>query len=48
MDVCASRPSGLKYKLVCHFELAVDMVRDGIKEFVYDMVGPTFLKGDLV
>ena len=30
----------LKYKMVCHFKLAVDIVENGIREFVYDMDKP--------
>ena len=40
--------SELKYKLVCSFKLAVDMVRGGIREFVYDADRSTFLKSDLM
>ena len=36
-DVATRRLSGLKYKLICHFKLAVDMVGGGIREFVNDM-----------
>ena len=36
-DVNTRRLSGLKYKLVCHFKLATDMVENGIREFVYHM-----------
>jgi hypothetical protein len=35
----------LKYKLVCCFKLAVDLV---IREFVYDMDGSLFLERELV
>ena len=31
------RLSGLKYKLVCHFKLAVVIVEGGIREFMYDV-----------
>ena len=31
MDVNVRRWFGLKYKLVCHFKLAVDMVGGGIR-----------------
>ena len=37
LDVDTRRLSGLKYKLICHFKLAVDMVGGGIREFVNDM-----------
>ena len=34
---------------VCHFKLAVDIVGDGVREFVYDVDGPrTFLKREEV
>jgi hypothetical protein len=33
LDVDTGRLSGLKYELVCLFELVSDMVRDGIREF---------------
>ena len=42
--VGTGRLSGLKYKLVCHFKLAADMVGGGIREFVNDVDGPAFLK----
>ena len=35
-DVDTRRLSGLKYKLICHFKLVVDMVGSGIREFVND------------
>ena len=38
----------MKNKLVCYFNLAMDMVRCGIREFVGDMAGPEFLKRELV
>jgi hypothetical protein len=28
--------------VVCLFKLAADMVRDDVREFVYDVDGPTF------
>ena len=34
----------LKYKLMCHFKLAADMVR----EFVNDTDGPAFLERELM
>ena len=36
-DVGTGRLSGLEFMLVCYFELAMDMVRGGIREFVYDV-----------
>jgi hypothetical protein len=44
LDANTGNLSGLKYKLVCHFKLVADMVR----EFMYDMVRSAFLKRDLV
>jgi hypothetical protein len=44
LDVDTGRLSGLKYKLICCFKLAANMVRCGIKEFVNDMNRPAFLK----
>jgi hypothetical protein len=38
----------LKYKLVYCFKLVLDMVEDGVREFVYDMEGPAFLKRELM
>ena len=34
--------------LVCHFKLVADMVETGIREFMYDTDGTTFLKRGLV
>ena len=48
MDVNIRRLSGLKYKLVCHFKLAVDKIGRGISDFMYDADGPAFLKKKLV
>ena len=48
MGVYARRLSGLRYKLVCHLKLAVDIVGGDVREFVYDADGPAFLKGELV
>ena len=31
-------------QVVCHFKLATDMVKSGIKEFAYDADGPAYLK----
>ena len=44
IDVDSRWLSGLKYKLVCCFKLAVDMVGGGIREFVYDKERQTFLE----
>ena len=40
--------SGLKYKLICCFKLASDMVRGGIWKFVNDTGGPAFLERELM
>ena len=37
LDVDTGRLLGLKYKLVCCFKLAADMVGGGIREFVNDL-----------
>jgi hypothetical protein len=42
--VDTGRLSRLKYKLICHFKLVVDMVR----EFVNDTVGPAFLEREVM
>ena len=42
------RLSGLKYELVCNFELAADMIRSGVREFVNDAGGPAFLEWELM
>ena len=47
-NVDTGRLTGLKYKLICHFKLAVDMVGDGIREFVNDMDEPAFLERELM
>ena len=39
---------GLKYKSICHFKLVADMVGGGVREFVYDVDGPAFLKRELM
>ena len=44
MDVYARKLSGLEDKLACHFKLVTNMVRDGIKESMYDADGQTFFK----
>jgi hypothetical protein len=38
----------LKYKLIYHIELAVDIVRSGIREFVCDVDGSAFLKREIM
>jgi hypothetical protein len=38
----------LKYKLICCFKLAVDMVGGGIQEFLNDMDGPAFPERELM
>ena len=48
MDVYAGRLFGLKEKLVCHFKLAADIVRGGIKKFVNDVNKPAFLEKELM
>ena len=40
--------SGLKYKLISHFRLTVDMVGSGIWEFVNDTDRPAFLERKLM
>ena len=47
-DVDTGRLSGLKYKLLHLFKLAVDMVRGGIQEFVNDTNGPAFLEREVM
>ena len=47
-DVDIRRLSGLKFKLVCHFELAVDLVRGGIREFLNDTGRLAFLERELM
>ena len=48
MDVYARRLPGSKYKLVCHFKLTADMVGGCVRQFMYDVDGPAFLKRELV
>ena len=43
-DINTRTQSGWKYKLLCHFKLAVDM--EGVAQ--YDADGPAFLKRELV
>ena len=38
----------MKYKLICHFKLAKDMVEGGIREFVNDAERPAFLERELM
>ena len=38
----------MKNKLVCHFKLVADMIRSGIREFVYDRDEITILERELV
>ena len=47
-NVDTRRLSGLKYKLIYHFKLAMDMVRDGIREIVNDTDRPAFLERELI
>ena len=47
-DVYARRLSRLKDKLIYCFKSVVDMIRGGIREFVYGMVGPAFLKREMM
>jgi hypothetical protein len=46
-DSNIGRLSGLKYKLIFRFKLAVDMVGDDIREFVNDAELLEFLEGEL-
>ena len=39
LDVDIRRLSGLKYKLICHFKLATDMVGVGIQKLVNSWKG---------
>ena len=38
----------MKYKLVCNFKLVADMVRGGVREFVYDADRSAFLETELM
>ena len=38
----------VKYKLICCFKLAADMVRGGNREFVNDTDRPAFLERELL
>jgi hypothetical protein len=40
--------AGFKDELICRFILAIDMVRDGIREFVNDTDRPAFLERELM
>jgi hypothetical protein len=42
-DVNAAR-----VELLCHFKVAVDIVRGSIREFVYDTDRPAFLKREMM
>ena len=46
-DIDTGILSGMKYKIVCRFKLAMDMVGSGVRDFVYDVDGPAFLKREL-
>jgi hypothetical protein len=35
-DFNTGRLSRFNYKLICHFKLAADMIRGGVREFVYE------------
>ena len=47
-NVETGRLTRFKFKLICSFKLAVDMVRGDIREFVNDMEGPAFLERELM
>ena len=47
-DVDTGGLSELKYKLICCFKLAADMVESGIREFVNDTDGQAFLERELM
>ena len=42
------RLTGLKYKLICRFKLAVDMVGVASGSFLNNMNGPAFLERQLM
>jgi hypothetical protein len=44
LDVYTRKLLGLKYELVCHFELVVDSVGGGVRTFVNDVDRSTFLE----
>ena len=48
LDINTGRLSEFRYTLVCNFKLTADMVRDDVREFVYDADGPAFLKRELM
>ena len=45
LDVCTGRLSGLKYKLICCFKLAVDMVGGGGHQGVCELHGWASIPG---
>ena len=47
-DVETGVVSGLEDKLACSFELAMDVVWGGVRQFVYDTDRPAFLERVLV
>ena len=47
-NIDTGRLLGLKYKLMCRFKLAVDMVGVGITEFANDTDGPALLERELM
>ena len=47
-NVDTGRLTGFKFKLICCFKLAADMVGGGIREFVNYKDGPAFLERDLM
>ena len=47
-DVDTGRLLGLKYKLICHFKSAANMVGGGIRKLVNDADGPAFLERELI
>ena len=47
-DIDTRRLFGLKYKWICCFKLEADMVRHGIREFVYDTYRSAFLERELM
>jgi hypothetical protein len=48
LDNSTRRLLGLKYKLLCCLELAVDIVGGGIREFLNDADRPVFLERELM
>ena len=47
-NVDTGRLTGFKYKLICSFKLAADMVGNDIQEFVNDIDRPAFLERELM